>query len=181
MQCCSVAPVWTSLTSPALHCKDTKSMALWRRWSVPVAPGACILLASIPTKRPPVGRDSVAARGSLRHSRAFPHGPQARKRSATDGSGMDSYRAVQVPATSRKDLSNPHYKQTTRKSCTGVLPFLARPNALHARAICTVSAGRSCQRSSQSVAGSVRGHCMSTSPVGSRGKVFLHAGCPHFL
>ena len=31
-----------------------------------------------------------------------------------------------MPATSRKGLSKPQYKKTTRKSCAGVLTFLAR-------------------------------------------------------
>src|SRR5215468_10676605 len=107
--------------------------------------------------------------GTICRSIACTHGPQARKRSATDWSVMDSYRAVKVPATSRKDLSKPQYKKTTRKSCAGVFTFLALTKALHVRAICTVSAGRSCKSSSKSVSGSVRGNCMDTSPVGSRG------------
>src|SRR5262249_4509299 len=57
----------------------------------------------------------------------------------------------------------------TRKSCAGVCTFLALTNALHVRAICMVSEGRSCKSSSKSVSGSVRGNCMDTSPVGSRG------------
>src|SRR5215831_19477464 len=68
--------------------------------------------------------------------------------------------AVKVPATSRKDLPKPQYKKTTRKSCPGVLTFLARTNALNSRAICAVSGGRSCKSSSKSVSGSVRGNCM---------------------
>src|SRR5438105_4292186 len=54
--------------------------------------------------------------GSICRSIAFTHGPQARKRSATDWSVMDSYRAVKVPATSRKGLSNPQYKPTVSPS-----------------------------------------------------------------
>ena len=73
---------------------------------------------------------------------------------------MASYSAVKVPATSRKDLSKPQYKKTTRKSCSGVLTFLARTKALNSRAICAVSGGRSCKSSSKSVSGSVRGNCM---------------------
>src|SRR6266536_4765086 len=133
------------------------------------------------TKRQPAGRDSPGAIGSICLSRAWTHGPQARKRSATDWSVMDSYRAVKVPATSRKGLSKPQYKKTTRKSCAGVFTFLALTNALHVRAICTVSEGRSCKSSSKSVSGYVRGNCMDTSPVGSRGNFLLHAVCPHFL
>src|SRR5215208_2530693 len=91
---------------------------------------------------------------------------------------MDSYRAVKVPATSRKGLSKPQYKKTTRKSCAGVLTFLALTNALNARAICTVSAGRSCKSSSKSVSGSVRGNCMDTSPVGKQGKSFTSCSMP---
>src|SRR5215813_5919172 len=121
------------------------------------------------TKRRPTGRGSMAARGNICRSIACTHGLQARKRSATDWSVMDSYKAVKVPATSRKDLSKPQYKKTTRKSCAGVFTFLALTKALHVRAICTVSAGRSCKSSSKSVSGSVRGNCMDTSPVGSRG------------
>src|SRR5216117_2698678 len=111
--------------------------------------------------------------GSICRSIAFTHGPQARKRSATDWSVMGSYRTVKVPATSRKGLSNPQYKKTTRKSCVGVFTFLALTNALNARAICIVSEGRSCKSSSKSVSGSVRGNCMDTSPVGSRGNFYL--------
>src|SRR5437660_12878878 len=40
VKCLSVSPVWTSLTNTSTNCKDTKSIAIWRRWSVPVAPGA---------------------------------------------------------------------------------------------------------------------------------------------
>jgi hypothetical protein len=49
----------------------------------------------------------MAAMGHICRSSACTHGPQARKRSATDWSVMDSYKAVKVPATSRKDLSKP--------------------------------------------------------------------------
>ena len=66
-----------------------------------------MLLASMTTKRRPADRGSRAAMGSIRRSIALTHGPQARKRSATDWSVMDSYKAVKVPATSRKDLSKP--------------------------------------------------------------------------
>src|SRR5215468_11419525 len=93
------------------------------------------------TKRRPAGRGATAAMGTICRSIACTHGPQARKRSATDWSVMDSYRAVKVPATSRKGLSNPQYKKTIRKSCAGVFTFLALTKALNARAICTDSAG----------------------------------------
>ena len=74
---------------------------------MPVAPGACILLASRTTKRHPVGSVSTGDSDSIRRSIACTHGPQARKRSATAWSVMASYSAVKVPATSRKDLSKP--------------------------------------------------------------------------
>src|SRR5215831_9470996 len=139
-----------------------------------------MLLASITTKRSPCGRVSTADRGSMRRSIAFTHGPQARKRSATAWSVMDSYRAVKVPATSRKDLSKPQYKKTTRKSCAGVLTFLARTNALNSRAICTVSGGRSCKSSSKSVSGSVRGNCMRHFSCRRQGKIFTSCSMPSF-
>src|SRR5712692_6693254 len=132
------------------------------------------------TKRSPWGRDSTADRGSIRRSIAFTHGPQARKRSATAWSVMDSYRAVKVPATSRKGLSKPQYKKTTRKSCAGVLTFLALTNALNSRAICTVSGGRSCKSSSKSVSGSVRGNCMRHFSCKRQGKLFTSCSMPSF-
>src|SRR2546422_8031039 len=89
------------------------------------------------TKRSPSGSVSTADMGSIRLSMACTQGPQARKRSATDWSVMDSDKAVKMPATSRKDLSKPQYKKTTRKSCSGVLTFLDLTNALNSRAICT--------------------------------------------
>src|SRR5262249_17452720 len=116
----------------------------------------------------------------MRRSIALTHGPQARKRSATAWSVMDSYRAVKVPATSRKDLSKPQYKKTTRKSCAGVLTFLARTNALNARAICTVSGGRSCKSSSKSVSGSVRGNCMRHFSCRWQGKSCTLCSMPSF-
>src|SRR2546422_348179 len=91
------------------------------------------------TKRSPSGSVSTADMGSIRLSMACTQGPQARKRSATDWSVMDSDKAVKMPATSRKDLSKPQYKKTTRKSCSGVLTFLGLTNALNSRAICTVA------------------------------------------
>ena len=100
-------------------------------------------------KAPP--RRQRGSRGQGQHPpehRLHPR-PTARKRSATAWSVMDSYRAVKVPATSRKGLSKPQYKKTTRKSCAGVLTFLARTKALNSRAICAVSGGRSCKSSSQ--------------------------------
>src|SRR5512132_205133 len=118
--------------------------------------------------------------GSMRRSRAFTHGPQARKRSATDWSVMDSYRAVKMPATSRKGLSKPQYKKTTRKSCAGVLTFLALTNALNSRAICTVSGGRSCKSSSKSVSGSVRGNCMGRFSCRQQGDIFTSCSMPSF-
>src|SRR5262245_48157706 len=116
----------------------------------------------------------------MRRSIAFTHGPQARKRSATAWSVMDSYRAVKVPATSRKDLSKPQYKKTTRKSCAGVLTFLALTNALNSRAICMVSGGRSCKSSSKSVSGSVRGNCMGRFSCRQQGKIFTSCSMPFF-
>ena len=127
-----------------------------------------------------LGRVSTADRGSICRSRALTHGSQARKRSATDWSVMDSYRAVKVPATSRKDLSKPQYKKTTRKSCAGVLTFLARTNALNSRAICTVSCGRSCKSSSKSVSGSVRGNCRGRFSCKRQGKIFTLCSMPSF-
>src|SRR5207245_2492184 len=106
------------------------------------------------------------------------HGPHASKRSATDWSVMDSYRAVKVPATSRKGLSKPQYKKTTRKSCAGVLTFLARTKALNSRAICAVSGGRSCKSSSKSVSGSVRGNCMGCFSCGREGHMFPPCSMP---
>src|SRR6266705_4185364 len=93
---------------------------------------------------------------------------------------MDSYRAVKVPATSRKGLSKPQYKKTTRKSCAGVLTFLARTNALNSRAICTVSCGRSCKRSSKSVSGSVRGNCIGRFSCKRQGKILTLFSIPSF-
>ena len=150
-------------------------------WSVPVAPGACIVLASMTTKRRPAGRVSTGGMGRIRRRSAVTHGPQARKRAATAWSVMDSDRAVQVPATARQGGSHPQEKKTTRKRCAGVLTFVALTKAVQARAICTVSEGRSCKSASKSVSGSVRGNCMDTSPVGSRGNVVPHAVCPHLL
>jgi hypothetical protein len=75
----------------------------------------------------------------MRRSHACPHGPQARTRSATAWSVMDSYRAVKMPATSRQDLAKPQEPKTTRKRCAGGCTFLARTNALRARAVCAVS------------------------------------------
>src|SRR6266436_5425703 len=132
------------------------------------------------TKRNPVGRVSTADRGSIRRSIAFTHGPQARNRSATDWSVMDSYRAVKVPATSRKGLSKPQYKKTTRKSCAGVLTFLTRTKALNSRAICAVSGGRSCKSSSKSVSGSVRGNGMVCFSCGREGPRFPPCSMPSF-
>ena len=39
-RCLSVSPVCTSLTSTSINCKVIRSIAIWRRWLVPVAPGA---------------------------------------------------------------------------------------------------------------------------------------------
>src|SRR5262247_1961812 len=124
------------------------------------------------TKRNPVGSVSTGDSDSIRRSIACTHGPQARKRSATAWSVMASYSAVKVPATSRKDLSKPQYKKTTRKSCSGVLTFLARTKALNSRAICVVSGGRSCTSSSKSVSGSVRGNGMVGFSCGREGHMF---------
>src|SRR5215468_10105331 len=124
------------------------------------------------TKRRPGGSVSTADMGSMRRSNACTHGPQARKRSATAWSVIDSYRAVKRPATSRKGLSKPQYKKTTRKSCAGVLTFLALTNVLNSRAICMVSGGRSCKSSSKSVSGSVRGNCMVCVSCGREGHMF---------
>src|SRR5262249_49248607 len=132
------------------------------------------------TKRRPWGRVCTAGMGSMHRSRAFTHGPQARKRSATDWSVMDSYRTVKMPATSRKGLSKPQYKKTTRKSCAGVLTFLARTNALNSRAICMVSGGRSCKSSSKSVSGSVRGNCIGRFSCRQQGKIFTSCSMPSF-
>src|SRR4029453_15226338 len=132
------------------------------------------------TKRRPWGSGCTGGMGSMRRSRAFTHGPQARKRSATDWSVMDSYRAVKMPATSRKGLSKPQYKKTTRKSCAGVLTFLALTNALNSRAICTVSGGRSCKSSSKSVSGSVRGNCMGRFSCRQQGDIFTSCSMPSF-
>src|SRR6516164_4923544 len=123
-------------------------------------------------KRSPWGNVATADIGSICLNRALTHGPQARKRSATDWSVMDSYRAVKVPATSRKDLSKPQYKKTTRKSCSGVLTFLGLTNALNSRAICTVAGGRSCKSSSKSVSGSGKGNCMGYFSCQWEGKIF---------
>src|SRR6266446_6739601 len=141
------------------------------------------------TKRNPVGSVPTEDSGSIRRSIACTHGLHARKRSATDWSVMDSYRAVKVPATSRKDLSKPQYKKTTRKSCSGVLTFLGLTNALNSRAICTVAGGRSCKSSSKSVSGSVKGNCMGRFSCQREGKIFtsmqygliFYAVWPHFL
>src|SRR5262249_24780599 len=124
------------------------------------------------TKRSPAGSGSTVDMGSIRLSIACTHGPQARMRSATDWSVMDSDRAVKVPATSRKDLSKPQYKKTTRKSCSGVLTFLGLTNALHSRAICSVAGGRSCKSSSKSVSGSGKGNCMGYFSCQWEGKIF---------
>src|SRR2546426_5648684 len=124
------------------------------------------------TKRSPAGSVSAADMGSIRLNMACTHGPQARKRSATDWSVMDSYRAVKMPATSRKGLSKPQYKKTTRKSCSGVLTFLGLTNALNSRAICTVAGGRSCKSSSKSVSGSVKGNGMGRFSCQREGKIF---------
>src|SRR5712664_1232251 len=132
------------------------------------------------TKRNPVGSVPTEDSGSIRRSIACTHGPQARKRSATDWSVMDSYSAVKVPATSRKGLSKPQYKKTTRKSCSGVLTFLARPKAVNSRAICAVSGGRSCKSSSKSVSGSVRGNGMVCFSCGREGPRFPPCSMPSF-
>src|SRR5215510_16171597 len=79
---------------------------------------------------------------------ACTHGRQAAKRSAMDESVIDSYRSVKSAAVSRSDLSTPQDHKTTRKSCCGVLTFLARTKALNSRAMAVVSGGRSCQSSS---------------------------------
>src|SRR2546421_2951220 len=91
------------------------------------------------------------------------HGRQAAKRSAMDESVIDSYRSVKSAAVSRSDLSTPQYNKTTRKSCCGVLTFLARTKALNSRAMAVVSGGRSCKRSSNRVSGSGGGSCMADS------------------
>src|SRR5215472_491707 len=139
-----------------------------------------MLLASMTTKRRPAGSVSPWVSGSIRRSSACTHGPHARKRSATAWSVMVSYSAVKVPATSRKDLSKPQYKKTTRKSCSGVLTFLARTKALNSRAICAVSGGRSCKSSSKSVSGSVRGNCMACFSCGREGHMFPPCSMPSF-
>src|SRR3989442_3010204 len=123
-------------------------------------------------RRSLAGSLSTADRGSIRLSMACTQGPQARKRSATDWSVMDSDKAVKMPATSRKDLSKPQYKKTTRKSCSGVLTFLGLTNALNSRAICTVAGGRSCKSSSKSVSGSVKGNGMGRFSCQREGKIF---------
>src|SRR5256712_13896188 len=125
-----------------------------------------------PTKRRAAGIVPPGDRGSIRLSMGWTPGRQARKRSATDWSVMDSYRAVKMPATSRKGLSKPQYKKTTRKSCSGVLTFLGLTNALNSRAICTVAGGRSCKSSSKSVSGSVKGNGMGRFSCQREGKIF---------
>ena len=52
--------------------------------------GACTVLASMTKKRSPWGRADTADSGSMCLNVALIHGPQARKRSATDWSVMDS-------------------------------------------------------------------------------------------
>src|SRR5262249_43418220 len=111
---------------------------------------------------------------------ACTHGPQARKRSATAWSVIDSYKTVKVPATSRKGLSKPQYKRTMRKSCSGVRTFLARTKALNSRAMGAVSGGRSCKRSSKSVSGSVRGNCMGCFSCRGEGQMFPPCSMPLF-
>src|SRR6266853_2268420 len=86
----SVTQHYTKLTSTSTHWKVRRSIAIGRRWSVPVAPGACIRLASITTKRRSGGKVATAAMGDLRRNSACIHGPQARKRSATAWSVIDS-------------------------------------------------------------------------------------------
>src|SRR5437867_5083157 len=132
------------------------------------------------TKRCPAGSVSPWASGSIRRNSACTHRPHARKRSATAWSVMASYSAVKVPATSRKDLSKPQYKKTTRKSCSGVFTFLARTKALNSRAICAVSGGRSCKSPSKSVSGSVRGNCMGCFSCRREGQMFPPCSMPSF-
>src|SRR5262249_20022026 len=132
------------------------------------------------TKRSPAGSVSTADSGSIRRNMACTHGPQARKRSATAWSVIDSYNTVKVPATSRKGLSKPQYKRTMRKSCSGVRTFLARTKALNSRAMGAVSGGRSCKRSSKSVSGSVRGNCMGCFSCRGEGQMFPPCSMPLF-
>jgi hypothetical protein len=103
----------------------------------------------------------LAPMGHLRRRLACPHGPQARKRSAPAWAGIDSYRAVKMPATSRQGLAKPQETTTTRQSCPGGLTVLALTHAWQARALWMVSGGRSGNSSSKSVSGSVRGSCLS--------------------
>src|SRR4029434_3169093 len=53
------------------------------------------------TKRRPAGRGSMAAMGNICRSIACTHGPQARKRSATDWSVMHYFKDANTRATSR--------------------------------------------------------------------------------
>jgi hypothetical protein len=110
-----------------------------------------------------LGRHGLLYVGTARWrrvTRAPASPPRAIFTCVLDESVIDSYRSVNSAAVSRRDWSTPQYKKTTRKSCWGVFTFFARTKALNSRAIAIVSGGRSCNRSSNRVSGSVGGICM---------------------
>ena len=115
---------WTSLTNTSRNRKEwppSPSSAM-EAMIMPLAPWGLNTTGVDNHQAQPLGQGIDSGEGEHLPKHRFHSIEPPRKRSATAWSVIDR---PKMPATSRKGLSKPQYKKTTRKSCVGVLTFLA--------------------------------------------------------